>query len=252
MLPRPRAKEFNALWRVERDGSLRGDDTAEYVTVAPMSREGIKNALDVLDAFYVKNQSVVNESIRAGVHVHLNVQHKTPLELMTFITTYYIMENYFVHWCGKGRIGNHFCLRAEDAEYLVNQFLKVGQTRDWRHLNTEEIRYSALNLLSLFKYGSVEFRTMQGTRDLNKIMTWVDMIDQLDKASAQFKNPVDVIHALSDMNGPERFAREIMGDLFKEFESLNVDIIRSMRIIQPMAMMTDWDVFSKKKVNPFL
>ncbi len=251
-LPRPRGQKFNKFWIIEHDGSLKGQDNAEYVSRGALSRDGVVEALDLLEAGYVLNGSRVDESIRAGIHVHLNVQDKTPLELMTFLTTYFILENYFVNWCGKGRVGNHFCLRAEDAEFLVNQLVKVGQTKDWRHVNTEDVRYSAMNLLSLFKYGSVEFRSMQGTRNLKKVLTWVDLILQLEKGAKQFKNPREVIQGLSDFNGPENFSRFVMGDMFKEFEKFDVDIIRSMRYIQPLAFLVDWEAFTKEKINPFL
>lgn len=251
-LPRPARKEFNKFWVIEHDGSLKGADNAEYVSKGALPRDGVVRALQLLNDEYVLNNSRVDESIRAGIHVHLNVQDKTPLELMTFLTTYFIMENYFVHWCGKGRVGNHFCLRAEDAEFLVNQLVKVGQTKDWRHVNTEDVRYSAMNLLSLFKYGSVEFRSMQGTRNLDKVLTWVDLILQLERGAKQFKNPREVIQGLSDFNGPENFSRFVMGDMFKEFEKFDVDIIKSMRYIQPLAFLVDWEAFTKEKINPFL
>lgn len=251
-LPRPERQPFNKFWVIEHDGSLKGADNAEYVSKGALPRDGVVHALELLEEQYKLCESRVDESIRAGVHVHLNVQDKTPLELMTFLTTYFILENYFVNWCGKGRVGNHFCLRAEDAEFVVNQLVKVGQTKDWRHVNTEDVRYSALNLLSLFKYGTVEFRSMQGTRNLKKVLTWVDLILQLEKGAMQFGNPREVIQGLSDFNGPDNFSKFVMGNMFDQFKGFDVDIIKSMRYIQPLAFLVDWKNFNKEKINPFL
>jgi hypothetical protein len=247
----PRRGPFTTWWRAEADPSLRGEDTVEYVSKKALTFHEVEMALWDLDNAYIEKKSVVDESVRAGVHVHLNVQTLTPLELMTFITTYYCLEDHFVRWCGVGRVGNHFCLRVQDAEEIVSYLMKTAQSKDWRHLNTEDIRYSSLNLLSLFKYGTVEFRSMQGTRDLNRILTWVKLINQLSVGAKKFRTPTDVIHGLSDIGGPEEFLKFVMGDLAGELKGNGGDIIKSMRFVQPLAFLVDWDAFAKPKVNPF-
>jgi len=240
-------------WRVESDGSLRGRDSAEYVINEPVSLSGAKKALRVLQDAYKNRGSIVNESIRAGVHVHLNIQSYTPLELLTFATTYYILEDLFVHWSGEGRVGNHFCLRASDAPYVITKLREACAKKDWRHLNTDNIRYASLNWNSMFKYGSVEFRSMRSTATLSDIYRWVQLIDQLTKGAAKFNNPKDVIHGMSEFEGPQRFLEHVMGDMAKEFENFkDVSLIDSMRVVQPMAQMINWQNFNKEKVNPFL
>lgn len=244
---------FKKVWKVERDGSLRGEDNAEYVLRMPCSYEDVPEALGILQEAIDANQSRVDEAIRAGVHVHLNIQSYTPLELLTFITTYYILEDLFVQWCGKERVGNHFCLRAGDAEFVINKIYEACQAKDWRHLNTEDIRYTALNLTSMFKYGSIEFRSMRSTPNLNEIHMWVKLIQQLEKGARKFGNPKEVIHAMSEMNGPDRFIEYVMEDMTNELLKYGkVSIMPGMRTVQPIAFMIDWDKFNKEKVNPFL
>jgi hypothetical protein len=244
---------FKKTWKIEVDGSLRGEDNAEYVLRKPCKEEDVREVLGLLKEAGEANESVFDESIRAGVHIHLNIQSYTPLELLTFITTYYILEDLLVHWCGKERVGNHFCLRASDAEFVINKLLESCQKKDWRHLNTEDIRYTALNLTSMFKYGSIEFRSMRSTKDLNDIETWIKLIAQLEKGARKFSNPKEVIHAISEMNGPSRFIEFVMEDMAKELTRFgNVSIMEGMRYVQPIAFMIDWDKFNKEKVNPFL
>lgn len=239
------------IWKYERDGSLRGNDNAEYVTREPLSIEGVEKAIADLQAVLEKNNSVVNESVRAGVHVHFNVQRYTPLELLTFLTTYYVLENPLTAFCGKHRTGNHFCLRCVDAPYQINMLIEACKKKDWRHLNTQVIRYSALNLNALFKYGSVEFRAMRSSPNLNDILTWVKLINQVAIGAKKFETPRDVVLGMSELNGPERFVQYVMEDMYHVLPK-NVDIMESVRVVQDLAFLVNWDKFDKDKINPFV
>ena len=250
----PRRGSITKVWSVEHDGSLdRNRDTAEYVFRQPLSLLESRDAIKLLEKAFDEADSTYYEAVRAGVHTHLNIQSLTPLELLTLVTTYYVLEDYFVHWSGPKRVGNHFCLRASDAESVIQLLLKTCQTKDWRHLNTEEIRYASLNLSSMFKYGSVEFRSTRSTPDFNQTIRWVELIDQLNKGAKKFANPQDVISGVSEMHGQEAFIRYVMEDLADEFlQFKNINIWEGLRVCQPIAYMIDWKAFTKEKVNPFV
>lgn len=245
---------FDTLWKVEHDGSLKSQfENNEYVMRAPLSLEGVKDSINILERRYQAKNSIVDETIRAGVHVHLNIQSWTPLELMTFATTYYLLEDYFVHWSGEGRVGNHFCLRATDAEGVIYKIIDACEKRDWRHLNTDDIRYASLNWNSMHKYGSVEFRSMRSTRKLEDVLRWVELIDQLTKGAKKFADPQDVLKSMSEFEGPERFIKHVMEDYADDFLKFDkIDIWESLRNIQPLAFLIDWGKFNKEKVNPFV
>jgi hypothetical protein len=245
---------FDQLWKVERDGSLKGRfDNLEYVMRVPLSLDGVKDSVAALERRYQEKESVIDETVRAGVHVHLNVQNYLPLELMTFATTYYMLEDYFVHWSGVGRVGNHFCLRATDAEGVIYKLIDACEKRDWRHLNTDDIRYASLNWNAMHKYGSIEFRSMRSTRKLEDVIRWVELIDRLTVGAKQFNNPREVIGAVSEFQGPERFIEFVMGDMAGEFLRFrNVDIWEGLRNVQPLAFLIEWEKFNKQKVNPFV
>jgi hypothetical protein len=254
LLPRKgEDKAFDLLWKEERDGSLRGEESAEYVFRKPLSMDDTQKAIGELERRYVEKNSRIDESLRAGVHVHLNIQDWMPLELMTFATTYYLLEDYFVHWSGAGRVGNHFCLRATDAEGVILKVIDACQKRDWRHLNTDDIRYASLNWNAMHKYGSIEFRSMRSTRKLEDILRWVELIDQLTRGAKKFGSPQDVIKAVSEFEGPERFIKHVMEDYADEFlQFRNIDIWEGLRNVQPLAFLIDWGRFNKEKVNPFV
>lgn len=253
-LPRAKQdKEFDSFWRVEHDSSIKGKiEDAEYVFKKPLSLIETKMALNVMERRYLELGSVVNEAFKAGVHTHLNIQSYTPLELLTLITTYYLLEDHFVHWAGNTRVGNHFCLRAKDAEAVVYKIIKTCETRDWRHLNTDNIRYASLNLNAMHKYGSIEFRSMRSTRDLGVIYKWVELIDQLEKGAKKFASPKHVVEAFSELDANNQFINYVMEDLADEFLPFNIGLREGMEIIQPLAYMIDWAGFNREKVNPFL
>jgi hypothetical protein len=248
-LPRNENKEFHTLWNVEADGSLRGEDTAEYVMRGPKTMAGLVHSLDVLGYAIESNESFIEESRTAGVHLHMNVQKWHPLKLLTFITTYYILEKMLVRWCGAHRSGNHFCLRATDAELVLHLLQKAVDAKDWRHLNTEDIRYTALNLTAMFKYGSIEFRSMRSTAKLDDILTWAKLIEQVVKGSEQFNTPRDVIQCVSESDGDERFVQAVMGEYAPILGQ--PDIWEGVRAIQPFVFMAQWDKIGRRKVNPF-
>lgn len=246
-------EDFDAYWNVEHDGSLKAAESAEYVFKKPLSLPNVEIALGVLADAYRNAKSKPEESVRAGVHVHVNIQKYSPLELLTFATTYYVLEDVIVHWCGRERVGNHFCLRLQDAEGIVQSLEKACQTKDWRHLNTDQIRYASLNWSSMFKHGSLEFRCMRSTADIREIMMFVHIIDAVKNGAKKFRDPQDVLASFSEQNGIKGFINYVMGDLAEEllvFENI-VNGRKSMEEIQPLVFMTDWDKFEKEKVNPF-
>lgn len=238
-------------WRNEQDGSLKGEETREYVLDTPQSLEGVKAALDYLDAMYKNYKSRVDDTVRAGVHVHVNCQDLSLTELYTFMCVYLTLENVLVHWCGEYREGNLFCLRATDAEYLL-KVIKYSTVlngyncgrRLREDFHRDELRYSSMNLKALGDYGSVEFRAMRGTRDLNLIYKWAETLLGLREYAKTLKSPVEVIDRFSVL-GPSGFLREALGANHELFEYPGQDqaLWEGMRNAQDVAFCTDWQKF---------
>ena len=242
------------FWRVDRDGSLKAAEAFEYVTPAPLGLADVKRALNDLDKMYINKRSVVDESIRAGVHVHLNVQNYYPEQLWTFMTTYFILEDLLTNWCGDSREGNHFCLRSRDAEFILFAIAEAIQGKNLKGLNTDDLRYSALNPCSLFKYGSLEFRAMRGTRDLGAVWDWVKIINDLETGAKKFKTPDEVVLAMS-AGGSRGFVQQVLGESARHFEKVaNIeDILQdSMRRTQIIAFAVDWKNYKAERANPFV
>jgi hypothetical protein len=240
-------------WRVEHDGSLKGEEAYEYVTPKPQSRKGVDEALKALEAAYKLNDSRVDESVRAGVHIHMNVQDYSVKEVFTFATLFFIVEPVLLKWCGENRDGNLFSLGTSHAEYQLFALQEALENKNWRALRTDNLRYAALNFQSLFKYGSLEFRSMRSTPDLNLIGDWVDILEELRDSAKKFSSPYDIMMSFSG-EGEANFFRRVFPKhhamlTFNGYEGL---IRQAIRRVQMLAFTIDWDTFGTTITkNPF-
>jgi hypothetical protein len=200
-------------WRKDNDPSLRGNENAEYVLKNPVKVQDLNAVFKELQDAFDKNNSVIDSTYRAGVHTHINVQDLTITQLFNLITLFLIMEDCFVDFCEPSRRGNHFCLRAKDAGYFTHTLWQACKEGNLKKLDTEDIRYSAMNVTSVFRYGSLEFRSLESTKDFGKIKQWCLMLYQLKLAALQFKSPIDIMDSVS-AGGYENFAKFIMGEWF--------------------------------------
>lgn len=236
------------MWRCERDGSLRGEESMEYVLTKPSTIAQVSAALDNLNDSYIAAGSRVDESIRAGVHVHVNCQKLTMKQLYTFMVLYMALENVLLKFCGEWREGNLFCLRCQDAEYLLNRLIAATRNGDYiGEFQDNNVRYGSMNVKALGDYGSLEFRAMRSTRDLSLILKWAKILLHLREISKEFSTPIDVVRGVSQM-GCEKFLRLCLGehaDLFLNIESVDDLLFDGVRLSQCVAYCADWDAFDK-------
>lgn len=241
-------------WRNEQDGSLKGEETAEYVLGKPYDLHGVDEALNYLDQLYNECGTVVDNSVRAGVHIHINCQALTITQLYNYITTYLLLENLLVHWCGEFREGNLFCLRTCDAEWMLGT-LKAA-ARDPKHqfrqrFHRDDLRYSSMNVKALGDYGSLEFRAMRGTRDLKLIYKWAETLFNLRQFACTFNKPTDIIEQFS-IGGINSFLERALGknmDMFTNGVDYQKLVWQGMRNAQDVAFCTDWDAFDPEMMK---
>jgi len=225
-------------WSVELDGSLRGE-SYEYVFNGPADKQLAFKRLDYLRKVLDERKSGVADTGRAGVHVHVNVQDLTPKQVACFICMYYIFENTLLKFCGEDRVGNLFCLRTCDAEGALPVIIGAFNHPHLRGFGTDDIRYAALNLNSLPKYGSVEFRAMKSTGDMEVIKKWIEMLLNIKEYSLSFDKPTDVVEGMSLLS-PLAMFREVFGeDTPLEYDE--DDMYEGVRYAQDLAYGVDWD-----------
>lgn len=245
----PPNRNIPLFWAAKPDPSLRGE-SMEYILKEPMSIDGAKLAVGQLTSCFEKVGTKILPTYRAGVHVHVNVQDLTTTELVNYICLYLMFENSLINFCDPTRKGNHFCLRAKDASYLIDCIFEFVESGEKKHLDTEDIRYAAMNLNSLFRFGSVEFRALETPRDFNKICVWASVLKTLRDSAKEFANPVKIMESFS----AEIFSswtKRVLKQDYDNFSHLldQDDMYSSMRDVQVIAYARTW---GKKSLNIFV
>jgi len=197
-------------WDSVHDGSLRGH-SIEYVLKNPAKRKEISKVLNYLNKTWVEKDAVIVNSNRTSVHIHVNVQELEIRNVITFYCVYNILEDLLIKFCGKEREGNLFCLTSTDANFVLDLLCDIVSRQDWFKFKDRNFKYSAVNFNSIPKFGSLEFRTMRGTKDISLIKRWINMLLKIKDFSLQFGQPVHIIEHLSARGG-ERFVKDVMGE----------------------------------------
>lgn len=183
----------NNVWRTEMDGSLR--DGLEYVSF-PLKPEQVKGAIVSLHKHIKDQGGKVRYSFRCSTHVHINVLDMSENEVMTMMFLYMMYENVFMNFVAPERVGNRFCLRFQDAQALTNELCRFFMTAPGGlrgaiiGLHQENLKYAALNLYTLRKYGTLEFRALEGCSDEKRIHNWVTAIVKLREQAVKIGNPL--------------------------------------------------------------
>lgn len=117
-----------------------------------------------------------------------------------------------MNYCGKERKGNRFCLRLQDAEGNLQfvHYLIKNHIKEMRLVNENNMRYSAINLAAIAKYGSLEFRSMRGTLDVPTLHNWVSALIQLKNYACSKDTPTAVFDEFCEA-GPIEFLNRVLG-----------------------------------------
>jgi hypothetical protein len=239
-------------WHVTRDGSLKGDGAREYVLKKPLSYLGFCGALTELTEGYERSNSNVRDTVRAGVHAHINVQDLSVVQLFNFITMSVLFENVLAEYCGKSRVGNLFCLRTTDAPYLLKVMQDVATTGNLSLFYTDTIRYSFINLKALLEHGSVEFRGMRSTRDMQALKRWAKILLRVRAASLDYANPTDMIDDYR--RDSDAFVKRSLGPVLEYLATENMQELLDMglRNAQEISYNVDWNKLDNPVcTNPF-
>lgn len=239
-------------WITTSDGSLRGP-SCEWVLERPVKQHDAYILLDRLEDTCRQNNANLRPSDRCGVHIHVNVQEMTTEEVIKFCLLYLVLEDLLVGWCGEDREGNLFCLRAVDAEFIVNAVYEAQFRGSFKKVVNHDIRYASLNLTSLDKYGSLEFRALRTPPTFDRIKTWISMLMEVKKAAEHFTSTEQIIESIS-LRGGKWFLRSVFPDNHREFDhidGINDIIIRGARRVQDIAYISKFKPKKKQGLEGF-
>jgi len=208
---------------------------------------------------FEKFGSVLSESNRTSVHVHLNVQSFHLNRLCSFVALYYSVEELLTAWCGDHRIGNLFCLRGTDAPAIITRF-KEFVLSDGANRFSDGMHYGGLNVQALQKFGSLEIRSLRGVTDPNTILNWVSILERIYKMSADFPDPRSICESFSGQ-GHIAYLEMILGDktglVLNNIDYTETQIqeaaLKGIRIAQDICYCRNWDLYEPivLKRDPF-
>jgi hypothetical protein len=237
-------------WKTEDDGSLRGhfpDSRAEYVLAKPIMAKEVQEKVDFLRTEL--KEATLDFSFRTSVHIHINVQDLTEAQVMNFVYTYLLLEEPMVNFCGRERKGNRFCLRIADAEGIIGYYSKMF-AKGLAYImavNENDLRYAGINLASLKKYGSIEFRSMRGCMDAETLHIWANSLMAIKKYAEEKKVPLDINREFSN-GAPRDFLRTVLGEyaVYFEYPRMAKEIQRSFSLTLELPYMYKEQVYKEE------
>lgn len=176
-----KSKYFYAI----EDHSLRNFGR-EFVLSVPLPYEVCIAALDDFN-YLTRNVKFIDCPPGASVHVHVNMLPEKLITLANFITLWVLFETPLIEFCGTKRRSNLFALPVRVAEgglhFYERLFQYINDKSDlpFSNFNDDASKYSALNIVTLGRLGTVEIRTMRGTTDTTVLKNWITLLHNMLK-----------------------------------------------------------------------
>lgn len=242
-----------AIWTIDRDGSLRPPELSYEFISKPLQMEFM---LGELQSFFDKLKlEPACYSDRTSVHVHTNVCDFTQKELATLALIYVTFEDVLFQFVnhykspseqGYCRDTNIYCIPWNQCRLnhgLVNTIFSNPNLAFARWQ-----KYTALNLLPVLNQGTVEWRHMHGTNDMEKLTIWLNLIGSIMKFSknTDFDEVVKTIKVLNDTSAYQQFFGQVLEDRLPYDPMYQQALAEG--IIHAKYTLINWDKLKGKKV----
>ena len=192
-----------SIWEITSDGSLRNSGK-EFIS-RPLDKQSLLSAFDNLhnSLQYKSSDCGVRFSQRTSTHIHVNCLDLEEEQVKAIVLWYALFEPIFFLMASPIRRNNIHCVGLDQT------VLSESYKRPLAYQKQRWSKYTALNILPLSKYGTIEFRHLEGTDDLDKITQWLNTLENLWMYGQ--KNPITKEAVLSD-----GAIREVFCAIFKD------------------------------------
>lgn len=204
------------LWNfflAKEDGSLR-DNGLELAYNSPSYGKDISDSLEALSKECKISRWVVNA--RTGLHVHLDVRDMDQEDLFRLFQIYALFEYILFKFVGDARESSNFCVpwfRCSEQFRAISTLTRTIQENSRAQRTFGDLtRYVALNVASLTKFGSLEFRHMQNTLDFDRIHIWIKLVMLIKRAALALNFEKDELLIEISKAGPEGFLQKVFLD----------------------------------------
>lgn len=186
-MSRPR---FN-YWTAKSDGSLRNGGM-EFVFSNPWGGRDLYNAAIEIDTFLFENNP--EETWRCSTHVHVDVRDMTSAQVKKMILAYTVYERILFRCSGWHRYKNNFCVALGFAQEQINTLSNAWSLDGasfFNQLVTNWDKYSAMNLLPMTSFGSIEFRISEAKWRKGRLIRLVNRFLSLKEIAMTFEGTED-------------------------------------------------------------
>lgn len=209
-LPNKVASFIPTVWinQVE-DGSLRNNGI-EFVTCP----HEVKYTETLLGMLFKHLPEKAEFTPRTSIHVHFNVRDMSIEQVSSVLYTYLAVEKLLYRWVGVDREKSIFCVPIQET-VLMSNFGYLISKNNIRALSW--MKYTGLNVLPIREKGTIEFRHLYGTKDLNRILLWINLISCIMEYAK--KTPADrVINTILELNSNSEY-RTFVEEVFQEYST---------------------------------
>jgi len=159
------------------DNSLR-ESGAEFIFVNPVFGEDLLDSLEALKTSIPEDST---HGFRTSTHIHLDVRDLEVEEVIKMVVIYSLIEPLFYTFNNEDRWDNPFSYPLTTSLYNPEYMRNIKELMSSPRLNTPlavsaSERYFALNLSSISKFGSLEFRMFNSTRDPEEILKFIKVV----------------------------------------------------------------------------
>lgn len=209
-------------WALVKDDSLRGGE--EWVFNQPTLGKDLTEAV----SWFFNNVSNYTMSTRTSTHIHINMMDDEcdADALRNTLGLYIAAEDYFFSKAGDERRWSGYCAPLEEApaDLLIAMINgeegAVGLQRALMTKRANAERYYALNLMSLHKHGTLEFRHFPCTKSEEDVILWIKMVMWLKLGGMRMSaDDVNIFEVMGD-------GAKVRDVLMKYVPEMAEDIIR--------------------------
>jgi len=173
-------------WKLTTDASC-GLEMVSPILQGESGFQDLKTVLDIM----VEMGCTVNRS--TGVHVHLEAADLTALDVKNIVTRYADNEAEIDSWFPRSRraSNNTYCRSVSQGIDVSFRNVDDGALDAERATSAQGYmrhRFCKVNLNSLSRYNTIEFRQHAGSTDFNKVSNWVLFLQHFVEQSRKIKS----------------------------------------------------------------
>ncbi len=171
-------------YEVHGDGSLRNG--AEYVFIEPLAGEHVISAIEVMEEFMDEHDFEVSERTSTHIHINMSDAGSTAALCSTMFALVYMIEPAIFRAADENRKWCGYCQPLSDMpQQRVLDLMSedTGSFRNGVYGESASDRYFGLNMRSLSRHGTIEFRYFPGWVDKDTTISWVNLVTEIRAAA---------------------------------------------------------------------